>query len=74
MEVQEAIISIYADPEFDNPASRDVVLDLLDLNPLAILYCTDIAAEGNFDSPYYTSNKVDFSASYYIDYTQRFGQ
>ena len=74
VEVQEAIISIYADPEFDNPASRDVVLDLLDLNPLAILYCTDIAAEGNFDSPYYTSNKVNFSASYYIDYIQRFGQ
>lgn len=74
VEVQEAIISIYADPEFDNPASRDVVLDLLDLNPLAILYCTDIAAEGNFDSPYYTSNKVDFSANYYIDHIQRFGQ
>ncbi|MBQ5797122.1 MAG: hypothetical protein IIW15_03725, partial [Firmicutes bacterium] len=74
VEVQEAIISIYADPEFDNPASREVVLEFLEKNPLVILYLTDSAVEGNFDSPYYTSNKVDFSASYYIDYIQRFGQ
>lgn len=74
-EVQEAIIDIYADPEFYDPADRDVVLEFLAKNPLVTLYCTDSAGEGNISAnDLLTCNHVNFSASNYIDFIQRFGK
>lgn len=72
VEVQENIIAIFTNPEFYNFASADVVLEFIEKDPLVILYCTDNAAEGNFENSYYTSCKIDYSASYYINYIQRY--
>lgn len=74
-EVQEEIIAIYTDPDFDNFADRDVVLEYLEKSPLVTLYCTDGAGEGNINAEdLYTCNHVNFSASEYINLIQRFGK
>ena len=72
-EVQEEIIAIYTDPDFDNFADRDVVLEYLEKSPLVTLYCTDGAGEGNLSADdLYTCNHVNFSASAYINYVQKY--
>ena len=71
--VQEEIIAIYSAPDFDNFADRDVVLEYLEKNPLVTLYCTDSAGEGNLSADdLYTCNHVNFSASAYINYVQKY--
>lgn len=73
--VQEEIIAIYTNPDFDNFANRDVVLEYLEKSPLVTLYCTDGAGEGNISADdLYTCNHVNFSAAEYINRIQRFGK
>ena len=74
-EIQEEIISVYTNSEFDNIADRDVVLEYLEKSPLVTLYCTDSAGEGNISNDdLFTCNHVNFSAGTYIDLIQRFSK
>ena len=63
---KEAIIEMFTKSNSNNPASREVVMEWLDSNPLVSILLTDRVQENDTVDPYYTSNKVQFSANHYV--------
>ena len=72
--VQEAMITSFANPESITHAEREVVLEWLEKDPAVLLYCTDSSRSGAIGYYYYTKNVVFFDASDYTHQIQYYGK
>ena len=61
---KEAIVEMFTKSNSNNPATREVVTEWLETNPLVSILLTDKVQENDTIDPYYTSNKVQFSANH----------